>query len=263
MKMLDVEGARLAYEDSGRTHGPVVLLLNALGTDWGLWDEQRAALERSFRVLRFDARGHGMSTLAADNVPGTVSIDTLLQDACAVLDAARVERANWAGVSLGGMIALRAAAKLPQRVARLVLANTAAHLPPPELWQTRIETAARDGMGPIADGAAARWFTADFIASHAARVQRVVGMVRATDPAAYAACCAAIRDMDQRDSLVAVVAPTLVIAGTRDPATPVEHAELLASQIPGSDLLVLDCAHLSCIEQAGDFSAALMNFLRT
>ncbi len=260
MKMLDVMGARLRFEDSGRSHGPAVLLLNALGTDYGLWDEQRAALERSFRVLRFDARGHGKSIML-EGAPAAASIDDLLQDACKVLDAAGVERAHWCGVSLGGMIALRAATTVPQRVVRLVLANTAAHLPPSDAWQARIDTVTREGMAPIAAAVAARWFTPEFISGQGARVECVLDMVRTMQPSGYAACCAAIRDMDQRESLSAVQAPTLVIAGARDPATPPELADLLVSRIPGSDLTVLDASHLSCIEQSEDFSAAVMDFL--
>lgn len=262
MKMIDVDGARIAYEDSGRNHGQAVLLLNALGTDWGMWDEQRAALERSFRVLRFDVRGHGKSTLAGSATAPAWNLDTLVSDACAVLDAAGVERANWCGVSLGGMVALRAGVKRPQRVARLVLANTAAQLGTPEGWQERIDTARRHGTASLAEAVAARWFTPEFIASHSERVAKVVAMVRATQPAAYAACCEAIRDADQRETLPFVLAPTLVIAGARDPGTTVEHGEQLHAQITGSDLLVLDASHMACIEQAEDFSAALLDFLR-
>ena len=262
MKTIQVDGATLAYEDSGRSHGPAVLLLNALGTDHGLWAEQCAALQRSFRVLRFDARGHGKSTLDGA-APANWSLDTLVQDACAVLDAAGVERAHWCGVSLGGMVAMHAATQQPQRVARLVLANTAAALPPADMWQSRIDAVRRDGLGAIADGAAARWFTPDFIASKPERVEQVQAMVRACDAGAYAACCAVIRDMDERTRLPQITAPTLVIGATRDPSTPLEHSELLLELIPGADLLVLDASHLSCIEQAEDFSGALLDFLRT
>jgi 3-oxoadipate enol-lactonase len=262
MKMIDVDGARIAYEDSGRNHGPAVLLLNALGTDWGLWDEQRPALERAFRVLRFDVRGHGKSVLTDPSAMPSWSIDTLMADACAVLDAAGVERANWCGVSLGGMIAMRAAIKRPQRVARLVLANTAAQLGTPDSWQARIDSVLQSGMGATADVMAARWFTPDFIARHPERVEKIIAMVRATQPRAYAACCVAIRDMDQRETLGFALAPTLVIVGARDAGATIEHAELLSSRIPGADLLVLDASHMSCVEQAEDFSAALLDFLR-
>lgn len=262
MKIIDVDGGRLAFEDSGRRHGPAVLLLNALGTDWRLWDEQRVALERSFRVLRFDARGHGKSTIANATEPRAVSIDTLLSDAMAVLDAVGVERAHWCGISLGGMIALRAAVKRPQRVARLVVASSAAQLGTAEMWQSRMDEVQRSGMKSLADAVAARWFTPEFIAAHHERVETIVDMVRATQPAAYAACCAAIRDMDQRATLPFVQAPTLVLAGARDAGTTVEHAEALAAQISGADLQVFDASHLSCVEQAEDFSAALINFLR-
>ena len=145
---------------------------------------------------------------------------------------------------------MRAAVAAPARVARLVLANTTAHLPPPSMWDERIATVLRVGMGPIAEAVPQRWFTPGFVERSPAVVERIVAMVRATQPRGYAQACAAIRDMDQRSSLGGITAPTLLLAGARDPSTPVEHAEALLEAIPGSDLRVLDASHLSCVEDA-------------
>jgi 3-oxoadipate enol-lactonase len=252
---------RIQYAVSGRNHAPALLLLNPLGANLDVWSEQRAALERVFRVIRFDARGHGGSALPKGE-PSPCSIDDLLGDALAVLDALRVPRAHWCGLSLGGMIAMRAAVASPERVGRLVLANTTAHLPPASMWDERIATVLRAGMGPIADALPQRWFTPGFVERAPAAVERVVVMVRSTQPRGYAQACAAIRDMDQRSTLGDIVAPTLVLAGARDPSTPVEHAEALLDGIRGSDLRVLDAAHLSCVEDAEEFTGAVLDFVR-
>lgn len=252
---------RIRYAVSGRNHAPALLLLNPLGANLDVWAAQRPSLERLFRVVRLDARGHGGSRLPPGE-PAPCAIDDLLADALAVLDVLRIPRAHWCGLSLGGMIALRAAVAAPDRVARLVLANTAAHLPPASMWDERIATVLRAGMGPIADALPQRWFTPGFVERSPAAVERIVAMVRSTQPRGYAEACAAIRDMDQRPTLGEVGAATLVLAGARDPATPVEHAEALLDGIRGADLRVLDAAHLSCVEDAEEFTGAVLEFLR-
>jgi 3-oxoadipate enol-lactonase len=254
-------GTSLHYLVSGRRHGESVLLLHALGASVEMWAPQLPALERHFRVVRYDVRGHGRSP-AADGPPTACSMAELANDALAVLDAAGVGRAHWCGLSLGGMTAMWAAVAAPERVSRLVLSSTTAHFPPPETWQGRIDTVLRDGLAPIADGIAERWFTAGFRARSPEVVERTVAGVRATAPRGYAECCAAVRDMDQRERIASIAAPTLVIAGAVDPGTTVAHAEALVERIPGADMLVLDAAHLCNVEQADDFNEALLGFLR-
>jgi 3-oxoadipate enol-lactonase len=255
------EGARLSYTVSGRSHAPALLLLNALGTSSEIWAPQLARLEKQFRVIRFDARGHGKSVLP-DGPPAPCSMADLAADALAVLDAARVPRAHWCGVSLGGMVAMWVAAHHPERVQRLVLACTTAWMPPPEAWDERIAKVRAEGMAPMAEAVAGRWFTEGFRKQSPDVVERILAQVRATQPRGYAEACAAIRDMDQRGSLGSITAPALVIAGAQDPGTTLEHAEALVAGIAGSDLAVLDAAHLASVEQADDFTDTLIDFLR-
>lgn len=254
-------GAKLHFEVSGRNHSPPLLLLNGLGTDLEMWRDQTAALERYFRVIRYDVQGHGKSTVA-EPPPATRSIDDLATDALAVLDAARAERAHWCGLSLGGMTAMAAAVRAPQRVLRLVLANTSAYLPPTDMWNARIATVQQQGMEPIAAATAERWFTPEYRAASPEQVERLVQMVRATQPQGYIEGCIAVRDMDLREVIGQISAPTLVIAGTRDVATPIEHAEGLTARIGNADMVVLDASHLSNVEQATDFNEAVLGFLR-
>lgn len=273
---VEYDGARLHYVLSGRLHAPMVLLLHALGSDHTMWEGQLDGLERVFGVLRLDMRGHGKSTWVDGRADAAAAseerrIEHYARDAIAVLDALHIERAHWCGLSMGGMIAMWAASQVPaspglpavsQRVARLVLANTSAHMGPRDTWDTRIATVRRDGLAPLAQGLGERWFGADFRARHPEAVESAAVTLRATTPRGYVEACTAIRDMDQRDGIAAIAVPTLVIAGAQDVATPVEQSEALLERIAGADLVVLDAGHQSAREQADDFCAALLDFLR-
>lgn len=251
---------RLRYAVSGRNHGAALLLLHPLGADLEVWRPQLAELELRFRVLRMDVRGHGGSTLA-EGPPAPCTMADLLGDACAVLDAQGIARAHWCGLSLGGAIALQAAVATPERVRRLVLADTAASFPPAARWDERIATVLSQGMAPLVEPILQRWFTAAFLAAAPPELDAVRTMLAATQPRGYAEACDALRSFDLTARLAEVRAPTLVIAGAQDVSTPPERAEELALGIPGAELEVLDAAHLANVEQAADFTAALVRFL--
>lgn len=273
---VEADGARLHYLLSGRVHAPTVLLLHALGSDATAWQAQLPALERAFGVLRIDMRGHGRSqyvdgAVSAQAAVAHRGIGDYVADVVAVLDALHIDRAHWCGLSMGGMISMWAASQVPsapgqaalsQRVGRLVLANTSAHMGPHEIWETRIETVRGAGMGPIAASVGERWFGAAFRAAAPDVIEAAAHRVRETSPRGYVEACSAIRDMDQRSTVAGILAPTLVIAGTQDVATPIEHAEWLVEHIGGADLAVLDAGHMSAIEQADDFTDTLMDFLQ-
>ena len=251
------DGARIYAQIEGDSDAPAILLSNSLGTRLEMWDWQMPALLEHFRVIRYDSRGHGRS----DAPEGPYSIDSLARDALAVLDAAGVRRTHFLGLSKGGMVGQWLGANAPEVVDRLILANTSAHLPPRELWDQRIE-ATRQGMRALEQTILERWFTPGFLRSHPQDVDKVREMIRATPPQGYAGCCAAIRDMDQRGSLGRIQAPTMVIAGEKDPATTLAMAEELVGGIANAKLVVFDnTAHLSNVERAEDFSQAVMSFL--
>jgi 3-oxoadipate enol-lactonase len=251
------DGRRIAIHVEGPADAPPLLLSNSLGTTFHMWDAQAPALSEAFRVIRYDSRGHGQSDAPA----GDYSIARLGADALAVLDSLQIETAAFVGLSKGGMVGQWLGAHAPERLTRLVLANTAAWMGPPQAWQARIETVLRDGMGAITEAVLERWFTPGFREKAPEAVAPVRDMLLATSPIGYAGCCAAIRDMDQRDSLHAIHVPTLVIGGLQDPATPPEKAEEIAAAVADAWLVMLDAAHLSNIEQAGAFTAALLEFL--
>ena len=245
----------LAHRIEGPEDAPVVVLSNSLGTDMAMWDPQLPALAERFRVVRYDTRGHGASPVPA----GECTIDGLARDLLGLLDHAGIGRASLAGVSLGGMTAMALAAAAPERVDRLVLCCTSSRLGPPELWRDRIATVLDGGTPAIADGQLGRWFTP---AADPDTVRRFDVMLRAQPAEGYAACCAAIRDMDLRERLPSIAAPALVIAAREDPATPPEHADVIAAGIPGARQVMIErAAHLANVERPEEVTAAMLEHL--
>jgi 3-oxoadipate enol-lactonase len=253
----EVNGTRLHYRIDGPAGAPVLLLSNSLGTNLGMWDGQMAALTARYRVLRYDSRGHGQSAAPA----GAYTIDQLGGDAVALLDYLGIERAAFCGLSKGGMVGMWLGVHAPGRVSKLALTNTAPYMPPAEHWNTRIKTVSEQGMASITEGVVGRWFTQGFQERAPAEVDPIRQMLLTTDPTGYCGCCHAIRDMDQRGDLGRITAPVLVIGGTQDPSTPPHYSEEIARGIAGSQLVMLEAAHLSNIEQRAAYTAALLAFL--
>lgn len=253
MDVTSFDGARLRSRRDGRVHGATILYINSLGCDMAMWEPQCAALEGRHRHLRYDARGHGQS----DAPEGDYDLATLGRDALAVLDAHDVERAHVCGLSLGGLTAQWLAIHAPERVERLVLANTASRVGSVEGWTTRAETVRSRGMEAVADVVIGRFFSPGFSILAPATVARFRAVLIATAPAGYAGCCAALRDADLTADLPRISAPTLVIGGASDVSTPPEQGAALAAAIPGASFLTLDAAHISNIETHATFTAAM------
>ncbi len=249
------------YAVSGRQHAPALVLLHPLGASSGTWQAQLAEFERFFRVIRIDLRGHGGSRLE-EGEPRPCRIEDLATDSLGVLDAIGIERAHWCGLSIGGVMALQVAVMAPRRVLRLVLANTAAHFPPPSMWDERIETARSRGLAPLFAGIPERWFTPGFRAHDPTEIERIMSLFEGTQVRGYIEACSALRDVDLRPRLAGVQAPTLVIGSAQDVSTPIERSEELTEGITGADLIVLDAAHLSNVEQAVEFTTTVVDFLR-
>ena len=252
-----IDGCRLAWRMDGPADAPVLVLSNSLGTAMAMWEDQVPALARRFRVLRYDTRGHGASSV----MPGDTSLDRLGRDVLGLLDALGIVRAHFCGLSLGGMTGQWLGVHAPDRIDRLVIANSSSFMGPPESWQQRMNTVREQGMAAITQAVLDRWFTPGFVASGAPGLARTHEQLLATAPGGYAACCAAIRDMDLRPVVHLVNRPTLVIGGTQDPATPPDHSEQIAASISGARLVMLEAAHLSNIEQPADFTRGLLDFL--
>jgi len=243
---------------TGREDAPVVVLSNSLGSTHHMWDANLAALEEHFRVVRYDTRGHGDSPV----LPGPYTIDDLADDVVALLDQLGVERAHVVGLSLGGMTAMRLAARNPERVDRMVVLCTGAHLTPSSAWAERAATVRAGGSGAVAEAVVQRWFTPDFLEGNPAVRKECEEMVAATPAEGYAACCEVIAAMDLRADLPAISAPTLAIAGADDPATPPPHLEAIATSVQDGRLLVVpDSAHLANAQQPGTITPAIIEHL--
>jgi 3-oxoadipate enol-lactonase len=261
--MAIIGGANLYYEDRGPRDAAAVLLLHALGASASIWESQLEHLSRHHRVLAYDMRGHGASELKQTGDESTLpySIADLAADAISVLDAAQVQSAVWIGISIGGMSALWAASHWSERVTALIVSNSSPGPAPREIWQARIDTVRATGMAPLVEPTLERWFTPEFRTREPIIVDRIRQTLKRCHPAAYAACCAAIRDQDQRSTLPNIVAPTMIIAGSADAATPPALSEAMCNAIAGSELHMLEAAHLSNVERADEFNALLVAFM--
>jgi 3-oxoadipate enol-lactonase / 4-carboxymuconolactone decarboxylase len=256
MPFVRIDGARLYWRCDGSDNRPALLLGNSIGTDHVLWEPVLADLMRTFRVIRFDMRGHGASEAPA----GEYSLERLARDALAVADAAGARRFHYAGISLGGMMGMWLGAHAPERIDRLVLSNTSPYFGP-EGWAARIAAVSAGGMAAVADMVMGRFFTPEFVAAGGERYATARRTLLDVDPGGYAGCCAAIRDMDLRDALGRISAPTLVIGGARDQATPPEQGRALANAIPGAVYAELVAAHLPTLEVPAAFVDAVAGFL--
>jgi 3-oxoadipate enol-lactonase len=249
---------RLAATLEGPDGAPVVALGTSIGTHQGLWDPQAAVLGRRFRLLRFEFRGHGPAGAQSPAPPGPYTIAELGTDVLDVLNRHDLEQVAYCGVSLGGMVGMWLAANAPERVTRLGLCCTSAYMPPASMWQQRAATARSEGLAALVGPTTGRWFTAAFARAHPEAVAPVAAMFTGTNPEGYAGCAEAIAAMDQRRSIEAITAPTLVISGAEDPSTPPWHGAQLARAIPGAAFTVIrGPAHLASYQTPGAVTAAL------
>jgi 3-oxoadipate enol-lactonase / 4-carboxymuconolactone decarboxylase len=253
-----VDNTRLFYRLEGRDEAPALVLAHSLGVDHSLWDQQALDLVPHFRILRFDTRGHG----ASDAPAGEYTIERLARDVLGLADALEIKRFAYCGISLGGFVGQWLGARATNRVSHLILANTSSNVGPPSNWETRRQTVLSQGMNKLESMFLERSFSADTLARRDPRVDSLRRVFLGTNPAGYASCCAAVRDMNQTGLLRDIPVPTLVIAGHKDVATPWEgHGEVLAREIPNTRVVRLAAAHLSNIERPRSFSAALLDFL--
>lgn len=255
---VEANGININYRLDGPEDAPIVMLSNSLMSNLTMWDPQMAVLTESFRVLRYDTRGHGDT----DAPSGPYTIQLLAEDVVALLDALKIEKVHFAGLSMGGMIAQYLGANHSERILSLMLCDTASEMPTLEMWNDRISTARDNGIGALLDGTLQRWFTAPFRENDKAAVEKVALMIRTTKTDGYIACASAVRDMSQTSILSRISVPTIIIVGEDDPACTVAQSRVLEEQIKGAKLVIIkNAAHLSNIEKIDEFNDAILGFL--
>ena len=228
----------LNHRAEGPTSAPPLLLGPSLGTSYALWDKVAPELSITHRVVRWDLPGHGGS--AADLIGAGATVGDLAGLVLALADSLGIERFAYAGVSLGGAVGLYLAVHHPERVSSLAVICSSAHFNDAKPWEERAALVRREGLAGLAESANARWFTPGFT------VPELVADHRDADPDAYAACCDALAAFDLRDRLDGISAPTLLIAGREDPATPPPHLREIADAVPGAALVEIPGAsHLA------------------
>ena len=252
------DGVRIAYRIDGDARLPVLVLSNSIGTTLHMWDGQFPALSRHFRVLRYDTRGHGASGVPA----GAYSMDRLGRDVIELLDGLDIPRAHFLGLSLGGFIGQWLGVHAPDRIDRLILANTSAYLGPAPQWDARIAaTLEAPDMTDTTDMFLGNWFPARLLHAGGPVIDAFRAGLMATDKHGLAGAFAAVRDADLRRTIALITAPTLVISGRDDTVTAASHGAAIAATVPGAQSLELPVVHLSNIEQPEAFMDAVLGFL--
>ncbi len=252
------DGNPINVEVEGPANAPALIMSNSLGTTLRMWDDQAPALAQQFRLIRYDRRGHGKTGAPK----GPYTMDRLGRDVINIADALGVKKFNWVGLSMGGMVGQWLGANAPDRVEKLIITNTHYFYPDKAPWNDRIKFAQDNGLAPLAPTMMERWFTKGFRERSPQAVGRIGEMFSATNLDGFIGCCEAVRDMDFRQSTPTIAAPTLVIVGSQDPATPPAAGEDIHKMIKGSKLVALDAAHLSNVEQPKAYLDAMLGFLK-
>ncbi|NEK84987.1 3-oxoadipate enol-lactonase [Blastococcus saxobsidens] len=248
-----MSAVEVSYDVDGPAEAPVVVLSNSLGATRAMWDPQVPALAQRFRVVTYDGRGHGESPAPA----GPYTIDDLVDDVLGVLDRIGAERAHVAGVSLGGMVGMRMAAREPARVDRLAVLFSSSKVDP-QGFLDRAAQARAGGTEQFAPTVVQRWLTPAYAAEHRDLVARLEAMIAGADDEGYAACCEVVGGIDLREDLGRIAAPTLVVSGSEDPALPPPHQAAVAAGIRGAALLTVPGAHLANLERPVEVTGALL-----
>jgi 3-oxoadipate enol-lactonase len=258
---ITANGITMHYEMDGPESAPVVTLSHSLATDLSMWDPQVSALKSGYRVLRYDTRGHG----GTDAPEGPYTLEQLAEDVRALLQALRIPKTHFMGISMGGMIGQVLALKNPGMLQSLILCDTSSRIPEEALpiWEERIGLAQKKGMDALAESTMERWFTASFRRKPLPALDKIRGMIRTTPVKGYVGCSRAIMRLNLTERLREITLPSFIIVGEEDPGTPVAASQVIHEQIKGSELVILkSAAHLSNIEQQDAFNTAVMAFLK-
>ncbi|WP_374666240.1 3-oxoadipate enol-lactonase [Acinetobacter sp.] len=249
--------AEINYQTFGNSHKPALIFSNSLGTKFSMWQPQINFLKKDFYVICYDTRGHGESTAPK----GPYQIEQLGTDVVNLLDYLNIAEASFCGISMGGLTGQWLAIYYPERFNHVIVCNTAAKIGEEQAWNDRAQLVREQGLKPIADTAAARWFTEPFIRSNTAIVESLSNDLGAGSPEGYASCCEALAQADMREQLAKIRIPLLVIAGQKDPVTTMTDAQYIINNVRSSSLFELNASHISNIEQPKAFNQVVKDFI--
>jgi 3-oxoadipate enol-lactonase len=253
-------GIGINYQIDGGA-GPWLVLSNSLATDLTMWDQQAKDFSSSFRVLRYDQRGHGKTEAPA----GRYTFEILMADALALMDALRIDRANFCGLSMGGATALGLAQRHPDRIDRAIVADSGCASTPQsaQQWEERIAVAQKGGMEPLVEPTVTRWFPPDVVAKNPPYLDRARAMIRNTPVNGFIGCSAALADHDFRSGVGSTKRPVLFIAGEKDAGGAIPAAmKAMHQELKDSRYVELAGAgHISNLDDPAGFTRTLKDFL--
>ncbi|MDY0271370.1 MAG: 3-oxoadipate enol-lactonase [Advenella sp.] len=258
MSTIQINNETFNYQLNGPENAPVLFFSNSLGTTYSMWAKQVDYFSNNYRVLSYDTRGHGESV----KNKGPYTLEQLGNDVLQITQALEIEKFSFCGISMGGLIGQWLGIHATEKLEKLIVCNTAAKIGQEAGWNERAALVRSQGMNPVADGSAGRWFTEGFVQANPAIVNELINGLRQTDAEGYAGCCEALAQADLRDNIALIKTPALIVAGSHDPVTTVADADTMAEKIAGSSRVDLNASHLSNIEASDAFNSALEAFLK-
>ncbi len=259
MKLIKLGAATLHYRIDGDPQGAPIVFANSLGTDFRLWDEIIPLLPEGLRILRFDKRGHGLSSCPA----GNYSIGDLVTDTAQLMQALDFRNSLFVGLSIGGLIAQGLASHHSELVSSIIISNSAAKIGNEQMWQERMQTLRSGGIEALAENILERWFSKSFKINQPEALLGWRNMLTRTPVEGYLGCCAAIAATDFTQSTAELELPALLIAGEEDGSTPPQLVEGTADLLNNSQYeLIKNAGHLPCVEQPEQYARILSDFIR-
>ncbi|MBV1862827.1 MAG: 3-oxoadipate enol-lactonase [Rhodobacteraceae bacterium] len=259
MQMIGLNGITMHISDQGDPSGTPIVFSNSLGTDFRLWDQIVPLLPKGLRIIRYDMRGHGLTSCPE----GDYFMGDLVGDVAALLDHLQIRNCVFVGLSIGGMIAQGLAAERPDLLRAMVLSNTAAKIGTVEMWQERTAAVRAGGVSALAEPILERWFSSQFRSENKTELEGWRNMLCRTPRNGYCGCSAAISETDLFDSTARLSLPTLGIAGSEDGSTPPDVVRETVELIAGARFhLIRQAGHLPCVEKPDEFAAVVTEFLQ-
>ena len=256
------DGSLISYAIQGENQKPALVLSNSLATDRGMWQLVLPQLLQDYLVITYDTRGHGLSKCA----PNNIQLADLAEDVIAILDSANIQKAFFAGISLGGMTGLTMALHHPDRLMGLIACNCRGRIDAAgiEAWNQRIEVARKGGgMHALAESSISRWFSKDYIDANPELMKKMAEIVSKNSVDGFESCIRAIQNVRMMDDLHKIKIPVLLVAGAQDMGAPPAEMQLIADQIKASQLIVLDpCGHISSMQRPEEFVKLVQGFAR-